>query len=227
LYFLHEVRGFDLDKGAQPDCVVVIDDPMSSMDSDSLFFISTNDRAMIREVKEGSGNIRQLMVLTHNVYFHKEVAHHLDGKPITLKKEDLAFHVIKKSRPGPNRIISSGKDSISSTYELLWADVRGAQTTGKSGVGLQNTMRRIIESFFNFTGNLKLHEVPDEVEGQERLIWRSLISWLHDGSHKSELFDEIHFSPDASDLNKHLKVFKQIFDQTGNAEHFSKMMRES
>ena len=53
--------------------VVVFDDPVSSLDSEGLFIVSNLIKGIFEEVRGGSGQIKQVFVLTHNVYFHREV----------------------------------------------------------------------------------------------------------------------------------------------------------
>lgn len=53
------------------DRVLVIDDPVCSLDSTVLFIVSSLIKEMIKQIKSGVGNIKQLIVLTHNVYFIK------------------------------------------------------------------------------------------------------------------------------------------------------------
>ncbi len=53
--------------------VVVIDDPISSLDSNVLFIVSNLILKLIDDIRNNQNNIVQLFVLTHNVYFHKEV----------------------------------------------------------------------------------------------------------------------------------------------------------
>lgn len=73
LYFMQLAKG-GIDKDSMmEDRVLVIDDPVCSLDSTVLFIVSSLIKEMIKQVKIGVGNIRQLIVLTHNVYFHKEI----------------------------------------------------------------------------------------------------------------------------------------------------------
>ena len=64
------------------DKIVVIDDPVSSMDSSTLFIVSSLVRQMISiclnnvtlgEKPEKGDYIKQIFILTHNAYFHREV----------------------------------------------------------------------------------------------------------------------------------------------------------
>ena len=86
LYFYHLVRGSHIDTDLRKDKIVVIDDPVSSLDSNALFIISNLVREMIgvcfnnakyREEKhEVQDNyIKQIFVLTHNIYFHREITY--------------------------------------------------------------------------------------------------------------------------------------------------------
>lgn len=74
---------------AVKDKIVVIDDPVSSMDSGALFIVSALVREMIevcynntdyRSYKVDGDYIKQIFILTHNIYFHKEITHH-QAKP--------------------------------------------------------------------------------------------------------------------------------------------------
>ena len=73
LYFYHLMRGNESESGMTTDRVVVFDDPVSSLDCDILFIVSSLIKGLFDEVRSGDGYIKQVFVLTHNVYFHKEV----------------------------------------------------------------------------------------------------------------------------------------------------------
>lgn len=73
LYFYHLLKGSDSDSGMTTDRIVVFDDPVSSFDSDILFIVGSLIKGLLEEVRTGAGQIKQVFILTHNVYFHKEV----------------------------------------------------------------------------------------------------------------------------------------------------------
>ncbi|WP_419652185.1 AAA family ATPase, partial [Thiolapillus sp.] len=73
LYFYHLLKGSDSESGVTNDRIIVFDDPVSSLDSDILFIVSSLIKELFDEVRAGTGHIKQVFVLTHNVYFHKEV----------------------------------------------------------------------------------------------------------------------------------------------------------
>ena len=99
LYYYHLVKG-SLNSEAVKDKIVVIDDPVSSMDSGALFIVSALVREMIevcynntdyRSHKVDGDYIKQIFILTHNVYFHKEITHHQ-----AKRYHSVSFYMIRK-----------------------------------------------------------------------------------------------------------------------------------
>lgn len=74
LYYLQAARGSFHPNGISTDRVLVIDDPVSSLDSNFLSVAGTMLKDVFTEICEGRGAARQAILLTHNVYFHKEIA---------------------------------------------------------------------------------------------------------------------------------------------------------
>ena len=69
LYFYHLLKGSESESGIMTDRVVVFDDPVCSLDSDILFIVSHLISDIQQEAIKGSSNIKQVFVLTHNVFF--------------------------------------------------------------------------------------------------------------------------------------------------------------
>jgi len=77
LYFHQLVLGSEDADAVVKDRIVVIDDPVSSMDSSALFVVGALVRDMIAicnpdfTTKENAkDSIKQLFILTHNAFFH-------------------------------------------------------------------------------------------------------------------------------------------------------------
>ncbi|MHB8853508.1 MAG: AAA family ATPase [Ignavibacteriaceae bacterium] len=84
-------------------------------------------------------------------------------------------------------------------------------------------MRRIIEFYFKTLANLNEEELLENIQDQnEKTICRSLISWMHIGSH--EIFDDINYSFLEANIEKYREVFKKIFDETHHLAHYNMMM---
>lgn len=110
------------------------------------------------------------------------------------------------------------------SYELLWSEIR--DSTSLSFVSIQNSMRRILENYFKFFGDISLDILEDKFdEHEEKMICRSLISWINDGSH---FISEDLYVGDSIDLTqKYLIVFREIFIRNGHAAHYNMMMKGS
>ncbi len=62
-------------------------------------------------------------------------------------------------------------------------------------------------------------------EGKEKLICKSLCSWIHDGSHYAH--DDLYVSIDESMVDSYLKVFRAIFEKSKHGAHYKMMMGEA
>jgi len=220
LYFYHLLKGSETETGMTSDRVVVFDDPVSSLDSDILFIVSNLIKGVFDEVRNGSGTIKQVFVLTHNVYFHKEVSFH-PKRCADKRLSDETFWTVRKSNQ-ESKIRHHETNPIKTSYELLWIEVRNPD---RDNLAIQNTMRRILENYFKILGNVDPDDICTHFEGKDKLICRSLFSWVNDGSHFAH--DSLYVSIDDSMVESYLTVFKRIFKETGHIAHYNMMMGET
>jgi wobble nucleotide-excising tRNase len=164
LYFYHLIKGSDSESGVTTDRIVVIDDPVSSLDSDILFIVSSLIKVLCEEVRTGKTTVKQVFVLTHNVYFHKEVTFNTKRRGRKMREE--TFWTVRKYNE-QSRIIGHEENPITSYYEMLWADVRCGDRDNHS---IQNTLRKILENYFKFFGGVDPETICSEFEGPDRLI---------------------------------------------------------
>lgn len=216
LYFYSSIRGSHTQSGITDDRVVVFDDPVSSLDSDVLFIVSALIREVVDEAKKGTGSVKQVFILTHNIYFHKEVSY--DGSRGKGCLGHEAFWIVRKEE-GESRIVPYNHNPIKTSYELLWAEVRDAKL---AKVTIQNTLRRIIENYFKILGNTDKDKILAKFEGRDKLICASLFSWVNDGSHS--VHDDLYLSADQNTVDVYLRVFKEIFEKTEHLAHYRMMM---
>jgi wobble nucleotide-excising tRNase len=216
LYFYHLLKGSLLESGITTDRVVVFDDPVSSLDSDVLFIVSNLIKGLFDEVRAGRGRLKQLFILTHNVYFHKEVTYNPNRKDVAMTEE--TFWIIRKVN-GTSMIEKYPSNPIKTSYELLWAEVR--KPSG-SNLYIQNTLRRIIENYFKILGSIDPDKICNMFTGPEKLICRSLFSWVNDGSHYAH--DDLYVSIDDSGVARYMEVFRRVFVESGNEAHYNMMM---
>lgn len=218
LYFMQLTKGA-LDKDeVNEKKIIVLDDPISSLDSNILYLVSAMVKELYKKIKDNESDVEQLFIFTHNVYFHKE-ASFIDGR--TFEDKDVNYWIVRKNN-GITKIQSYGKNNpISSTYELLWKELR--EDSHISLVSMQNIMRRIIENYFKIMGQRPGEYILSQFETkEEKLVCESLLYWINDGSHT--IYDDIHIDQ-YSDINDIFRgVFKQIFEKTGHKAHYDMMM---
>jgi wobble nucleotide-excising tRNase len=216
LYFYHLLKGSNSESGITTNRVVVFDDPVSSLDSDVLFMVSSLIKGIFEEIRNNQGQIKQIFILTHNVYFHKEITFNTKRKNCVLKEE--TFWIVKKSGKHSN-VHRYEKNPIKTSYELLWNEVRDPN---RSSLTIQNTMRRILENYFKILGNLDNDEIIKEFQGKEKQVCQSLFSWVNDGSHFAN--DDLYVAGDDGKVEFYLDVFKKIFDKSKHIAHYNMMM---
>jgi wobble nucleotide-excising tRNase len=218
LYFLQLTKGGISKDEVNNERILVIDDPISSLDSNVLFVVSTLIKDIIKNIKAEIGNVRQLILLTHNVYFHKEVSF-IDGRTKNCNK--TFFWILRKIDKITSLQNFEMNNPIQSSYELLWQELK--RNDVKSTLTIQNVMRRIIENYFKLLGKYGDDELILKFETKEdQEICRSLISWINDGSHS--INDDLYIELQDRTIQAYKKVFKDIFILTKHEGHYNMMM---
>jgi wobble nucleotide-excising tRNase len=157
-----------------------------------------------------------VFVLTHNIYFHREVTFNKKRKSGRLKEE--SFWIVRKL--GPLSKIERHEDNpIRTSYELLWMDVRKPDP---ANTRIENTLRRILEHYFTILGSVAPDEIWAKFDGQEKSICISLFSWVNAGSHHAH--DDVYVTLSDTMVQNYLRVFRAIFVKTGHTAHYKMMM---
>lgn len=178
LYYYHLIYGSKAKTGIATDQIIVIDDPISSLDSNILFIVTTLVRTLIKDCKEDNNGIRQIFILTHNVYFQKEVS--FLGSREEYPTAITAYWIVKKIN-NISDIIFYEKNPIQTSYEMLWAELQDAHNHQR--VTILNTLRRILENYFNIIGGMDYEKCINQFDGEDKIICKALISCINDGSH--------------------------------------------
>lgn len=220
LYFYHLLQGSVSESGITSDRIVVFDDPISSLDSDILFIVSSLIKGLIEKLRANTGYIRQIFVLTHNIYFHREVTFNKRRSADKVMKDET-FWIVRKTEEC-STIEKHETNPIKTSYELLWHEVRDPS---RSPLTIQNALRRIIENYFKIFGNINFDDIVDMFDGEEKLICGSLFSWINAGSHYVD--DDLFVACDDQSVAKFLGVFRRIFEVSGHPAHYNMMMGTS
>ena len=251
LYFYHMVIGSQSDDGKTVNKIVVIDDPVSSMDSSSMFTVASLVRDLIAicynnyemtETGNTNDHIKQLFCLTHNPYFFKEVSYNriLESECVAvfeIRKLDGNRSIIDEctcedERAGGGKINYS---PVKNTYDALWEEYRIATDS----TSLLNVTRRILEYYYlqicGYSGdNLRADllernktdfEViqPDgNVDKADYNIAVAMIAVMNIGARGFN--DGLYFDVSAIAPAQIRTVFEKIFVATKQKQHYDMMM---
>ena len=246
LYFMQLVYGGHKNDESVNAKVVVIDDPISSLDSNVMFVVSEMVRRMMDSVrgrKESSWRmpefsltmepmgdvgfnigwkdrgVKQVIVLTHNVYFHRLISERT-------RRADTHYWKLSK-RDGMSKLTAFGEENpIRSEYELLWGELRRLKEGEYICTGIQNVMRRIIETYFVVMGGYNKRKlIPENFsdDNEEMTIVTSLAKWADEGSHMAG--NDLYLGSSEEMAEKYLRVFKRLFVKLGHEAHYNMMMR--
>ena len=231
LYFLKSLqdRRFDLANG-----IVVLDDPVSSLDANALF----QAFGFIRARTKDAG---QLFVFTHNFTLFRQVRnwfHHLpDQNKKVIKQRKARFYMLSPAisgdvRSGTISWLDPLLEQYESEYQFLFSRVYLASTKGNSGTPLEhnyhfpNMARRLLESFLAFrhpdiSGDLwkKLELIPFDEARKFRIL-----RFLHTHSHNDTLGEPEH---DLTALAELPAVLKDVLDliKFSDLNHYQSMSR--
>lgn len=227
LYFYQLCLGVVDKENKAKKKIIVFDDPISSMDSQVLFLVSTLIRKLMKrkgKKKQSNvffnNNIEQIFLFTHNVFFYKEVSwkSYIVSNP--------SHYMISKFTENTSVEYKKSECFIRTDYELLWEEINKAEI---ENISLMNTLRRIIESYVKFMkiGNDSWNVCDSINEDDNKLIiYRALISTLNLGSHSADINNEIYFHSMSETNSEDIKsVFHSLFTELpGGKEHYNKMM---
>jgi len=251
LYFYHMIIGSQSDDGKTANKIVVIDDPVSSMDSGSMFTVASLVRDLIAicynnyemtEQENHHDHIKQIFCLTHNPYFFKEISYNR-----IVENECVNIYELKKLE-GNKSVVTPCTHSddcvgggmvnyspVKNTYDALWSEF----CTAQESLSLMNVTRRILEYYFlqicgYSSGDLRTelldkHQkdfeatLPDgSVDKTDYNLASAIIAVLNIGARGFN--DGLYFDISATQPSQIRSVFKTIFFAAGQQQHYYLMM---
>lgn len=253
LYFYHLVQGSISESGDSREKIVVIDDPVSSMDSSALFIVSTLVRKLIEICRNNADNrfptvegnfIKQIFILTHNAYFHREVTQgYVD------KYEYVSFYLIRKfdckstirlcDMVNPNEPTERmNYNPVKNSYAALWEEFKELKTA----IPLVNVIRRILEYYFlqicgydgatlkdrilvKVKADGKFQNEDGSFNEQRYQMAATLLSYIGTSSIGSN--DGLQFVEDYLNADECRKAFKLIFESMEQKQHYDMMIKNN
>ena len=228
--------------------IVIIDDPVSSMDSNTLFIVSSLVQEMIEvcnnnvdyanRVIDGT-YVKQIFILTHNAYFHREISYNLVSR-----YESASFFMIRKSdnistveecinKPKSALEDPSNRNPVQNSYAALWEEYRALEST----IPLLNVIRRILDYYFiqlcgyqetnvrkTILDEHKDDFITEDENGHKDYMKLHLATAMLSFIGCAEGFvDGFNLVEDCNDASQYKKVLEMIFDKLGQKQHYDMM----
>ena len=244
LYFYYLVQGSwkreDLLKGK----IVIIDDPVSSMDSGALSIVGSLVLDLINDCFLDGVNykIGQIFVLTHNPYFHNAVSQTM-LRPDECYYKKVAFYEVKKSEDNISTISepcihkSSSKDPdithenvtpVQNSYSALWHEYKDAKLPST----LLHLIHRIVETHFVLICSYAREDLRKQALefvgsdiSKQKLIQEILLN-IHDSIAIDDSMGEMIYFPAPSSVSDYKDAFRDVFKAMGQEPHYAKMSGE-
>ena len=250
LYFFHLVKGSPNSK-APKDKIVVIDDPVSSMDSGALCIVGSLVREMIDVCYNNTdykgdlelGNyIKQIFILTHNVYFHSEVTYKQEKNfrstsfyKVLKANNDSTVEICVRTNPAkPSE--NENYNPVQNSYKAMWTELKEAKTA----IPALSVIRQILEYYFMqmcgydrkllrkqvLEGKHKNLFIIDAVPGGKPDYRKyhkadTLLAYI---SSPSGIGSEVHLVEDSESAEPYKEAFKLIFEAMEQGQHYKMMM---
>lgn len=249
LYFYFLIQGSTTPNTTSQKIVVVIDDPVSSMDTDALHIVASLVRGLIDECtrladpqyhQNSDGFIEQIFILTHNPYFMDAVSRQRikDYRFVSLfkvTKKDNQSTIETCVRPGPEQpACLENYSPVTNSYAAMWEEYREV----KNPQALLGICQRILDHYFLHISGHEATSLAEEilVKNRHRFVSTSndsveevtslnhaaaLLAQL-DTKHSPVGFDEVYATGDINE-EQCRQAFRTIFEAMGQAQHFNMM----
>lgn len=221
LYFMEQVRGYRMTNYLSDLEVVVIDDPISSMDHEVMYTVSEMVHDLLDDVrsKDYKGAVKQVFVMTHNVAFHQAVS----DRQI---RKHTGYWILSKDIDVSEVTAYGGKNPVKSDYEELWARLKEAKEN-RNSIVMPNLMRRIIETYFVWYGGYEKRKLLTGGYAKNRedeIVIAGLSKWFDEESHGVR--GDVYAGSGQAICGRCMEAFRMFFVKMGQGAHYEMMMRE-
>lgn len=264
LYFYHLVKGSGTADAAiisstgeitdttdRRDKIVIIDDPVTSMDSGTLFIVSSMVREMISVCHNNvevlhpditGSYIKQIFILTHNAYFHREVTYNMADY-----YDCVTFYMVRKTdnhssiTPCIEKAKELSEDDrnvnpVQNAYTALWTEYQELT----SSIPLLNVIRRILQYYFlelcgyqgsnirdiilkKYKPEFVIKRADGTIDDTDYHLASSMLSYI---DNECSFIDGFNLVQESVDPEQYRKVMKKIFEKLDQSQHYRMMMHE-
>ncbi len=230
LYFLKSINDENFKSNER---IVVIDDPISSLDSNSIFHA-------FGFMKERTEDIDQLFILTHNHAFFRQVKNWFSSwdrqrkrmnHPEKANENFYMLNLIKDGSERSSEICEMDKllYKYDSEYHYLFSIIKKGSESEEQDLEhfyhFPNIARRLLESFLAFKKPKQAYDLKKALNTVrfDTVKKTKIIRFLHANSHNDFISEPEH---DHSILNETPSVLKDLLDliETVDEDHYKEML---
>ncbi|HDS1661867.1 TPA: AAA family ATPase [Stenotrophomonas maltophilia] len=221
LYYLECLGGSDTAEAGAVDLgrtIAVIDDPISSLSHNFVFDIASIIYGELIKPEDGIPRPRQVIVLTHNLFFLHEVLRQTIGGS-DLAKASKKCQLLRVVKPEHTKVVPMKAAELMNDYQALWQVLRDARDSNVPAIMVPNAMRCILEHFFWFTHQEDKFKEALKKVGDEDATFAPLARYLDRGSHKDGINITV-MDFNQYDLNYYFTKFQAVFVAAGFGDHY-------
>lgn len=223
LYFIESCSGSLIPETIHPENkLIVIDDPISSLSHNYIYEVA----ALIKRKIIKSGAARHVVILTHNMFFFQEVLLN-SGRLQDNREAPVNWSLLRIIKSDYSSCVKLSMHEMLNEYQALWQTLKDVRDGKTQPVVLFNTMRNILEYYFSFACKTeKLKEALESLAsehsdaGEYDSFYRAINRHSHSDGRNL-------FSTGVIDKERYLSMFRKVFTQTDDDDHYLAMMGES
>lgn len=223
LYFIESCSGSLTPESIHPqNKLIVIDDPISSLSHNYIYEVA----ALIKRKIIKAAAARHVVILTHNMFFFQEILLN-SGRLQDNREAPVNWSLLRIIKSDYSSCETLSMHEMLNEYQALWQTLKDVRDEKTQPVVLFNTMRNILEYYFSFAcKNEKLKEALESLAtehsdaGEYDSFYRAINRHSHSDGRNL-------FSTGVIDKDRYLNMFRKVFIQTDDLEHYLAMMGES
>ncbi|MBN3218217.1 AAA family ATPase [Pectobacterium polaris] len=223
LYFIESCSGSLTPETINPENkLIVIDDPISSLSHNYIYEVA----ALIKRKIVKAGAARHVVILTHNMFFFQEILLN-SGRLQDNREAPVNWSLLRIIKSDYSSCEKLSMHGMLNEYQALWQTLKDVRDEKTQPIVLFNTMRNILEYYFSFScKNEKLKDALESLAsehsdaGEYDSFYRAINRHSHSDGRNI-------FSTGAIDKERYLQLFRKVFIQTDDDEHYLAMMGET
>lgn len=221
LYYLECLGGSDTAEGGAVDLgrtIAVIDDPISSLSHNFVFDIASIIHGELIKPPDGVPRPRQVIVLTHNLFFLHELLRQTVGERKLSNPGDRC-QLLRVVKDEHTKVVPMKATELMNDYQALWQVLRDARDSNMPAIMVPNAMRCILEHFFWFTHQEDKFKDALKKVGEEDATFAPLARFLDRGSPKDGINITV-MDFNQYNLSYYFTKFQAVFVAAGFGDHY-------